>query len=159
VIHKAMLAALERSSGNDGLAAHSSGDYVEISCCDPRAFRIWSEDDFNDAIDVIVEARKQRDDDNTTKATLETVEQAFGFRATREGLLADVVLRRHCNIQRVGRYDWAHICLADGVLTSDAWALIDACEANGLATQQDVFAFLKEPSVTSEHRRRGGQQL
>ena len=92
-------------------------------------------------------------------ARLKEVEQAYGLRTCADGLLSDSELRRCFNVQEVGRYDWAHTFLADGVVTDDAWTLIDRCEDLGVIRQRDTHDFLREDWVLPQSQRRAGSQL
>jgi hypothetical protein len=57
------------------------------------------------------------------------------------------------------RFDWVHTFLQDGMLAVESWLLIDACEAHGIATHQDLHAFLKEPWQFSRRCGNGGKNL
>ena len=127
--------------------------YVEITCADPTKFEAWQEGDFLNAIDIILEARAKVDRGQLKKEKLETIEKAFGFRATADGLLASPSLRALVSFQSAVRYDWVHTFLCDGVLTSEAWRLVDAAESLGVASQADLCSFLKEKWVHPMARR------
>jgi len=122
-------------------------------------FSRWPEQDFRDAIDIIVEARRRFTEGQLPKAKLELVERAYGFRATADGVLSSPQLRDSVNFQEVIRYDWVHTMLADGVLTNAAWRMIDALEQRGLASQNDIHHFLREKWVMPAHRRNQGRAL
>ena len=112
---------------NSDRAHRSAGnEYVEIDCHEHHRFQVWRQSDLTDAVAVILEARRQADAGLATRARLERVEQAFGFRATEHGLLADEELRRCFNVVDVVRYDWVHTFLQSGAVTIDTWGLIDA---------------------------------
>jgi hypothetical protein len=138
---------------------HDEDGYVEISCCDPNKFRAWSDHAFEQAIDVIVEARSQHAAGELTKSRLVTIEQGYGYKATAEGLPFDAELRRCFRLQRVVRYDWVHTFLADGIVTGESWLVIEACASRNVATQTDLHAFLSEEWVVPKSKRHQGRNL
>ena len=71
----------------------SKPHYVTISCHDPAKFEPWREEEFREAIDLIIEARASHLRGALTKAKLETMEKTFGFRAASDGILASTTLR------------------------------------------------------------------
>ena len=128
----------------DSDRAHRVEGYVEITESNPEAFERWGDDAFHVAIDVILAARARRaTGERGWVGRHQEIEQAFGFSPTAEGLLADAELRLLAPVQRVMRYDWPHTLLADGVVTNAAWAFIRACSAQGVATQEELYAFLQ----------------
>jgi len=131
--------------GSDRACHSSSGEYVEIDCHNPDAFRLWTHADLAMATDVIVEARRRADANEITQSRLKQIEQAYGYKASQEGLLADTTLRDTFDIVSTIRYDWMHTLLADGIVTREVWALLEVAETHGIATQEDVHNFLKEP--------------
>ena len=139
--------------------AVSNPEYVEITCSDSTKFKSWEEQDFRGAIDLLVEAhgRHQRGELNATR--LDDLQKVFGFRATADGLLASAKLRPLVRFQDVLRYDWVHTFLADGVLTSEAWMVVDAAVRIGVSTQTDVHMFLKEEWGVPQYRRLQGREL
>ena len=78
---------------------------------------------------------------------------------TAQGLLADHELRECFTAQDVFRYDWVHTMLSDGLITTEAWGVIAACEVRGVCTQGDIAAFLLEGWQTHHHRRHHGRSL
>ena len=134
-------------------------NYVTISCDDHTKFEAWREKDFLEAIDLIVEARASQLRGTLSKAKLETIERAFGFRATAEGLLASTTLRSLVCWQRVLRYDWVHTFLSEGVLTTVAWKLVAGAEEAGVASQSDLHDFLKLGWTKPLHNGKGGRNL
>ena len=140
------------------LAQHHA-DYVEISCSDPAKFRAWQENDFRDAIDMLVEAHARHGRGVLTATKLGDIQKAFGFRPTAEGLLASTTLRSLTKFQEVTRYDWVHVFLQDGILTNEAWGVVSAAVHVGVCSQTDVHDFLKEEWVVPHHRRWHGRAL
>ena len=143
---------------HSGRAVHDD-TYVEIGCCEPGRFRVWPEGELRAAIDAIIVCRESVALGTIPKARLETMQQAFGFTSTRDGILASAELRALVSWQSVARYDWVHTFLCDGVLTGDAWGLIEAAGAAGLATQADLCVFLKQKWLTPYHRMHNGRTL
>ena len=139
--------------------AAADGEYVEITCCDPAKFRPWGEQDFREAIDLILEAQARRAGGRMTVAALENIERTFGFRPTADGLLASATLRSRVAFQDVVRYDWVHTFLQDGILTGEAWLLIRAAESIGVSSQADVSVFLQEGWTVPLSRRKRGRCL
>ena len=138
-------------------APHLPSRYCEISCCDSSRFRTWSNDEFETAVDVILEARRQFE--GGARVDVKIIEQAYGFHPTKEGLLANRTLRTCFKFQDVMRYDWVHTFLQDGSLTTDAWLLIQACTNHGLASNATILEFIQEEWVTPMHRRHRGRPL
>lgn len=143
---------------NSGRAEHDP-NYVEITCSDPAMFRQWPEGEFRAAVDTVIEARASCEAGDIPTARLVEVERAFGLKTTREGLLASAALRPHVEFQSVMRYDWVHTFLADGVLTCEAWRLIDQMGRERIATQADLHDFLKQKWRIPRHRRHNGRTL
>jgi len=137
------------------LAHASSDEYVEISEHDPAKFRQWGEEEFRDMADLLVAA----DAACIPKARLEEMHKGLGFAITADGLLACPELRSVIRWQDVLRYDWVHTMLSDGVLTGEAWRLVEAATKLKLATQEDLYGFLREAWVVPQHRRGQGRQL
>ena len=143
----------------DSDRAHRHAGYVEITCIDPCEFSKWDDDEFDLAIEVTVEAHRQHAEGRLEPARLEMIQQAYGFRATEGGLLADDGLRRSFRAQQVLRYDWPHTFLQDGIATCEAWLLVQASEQRGVTTQRAIYDFLKEPWVFPQHRRHQARAL
>ena len=118
-------------------AEHNEG-YVDISCVSPDEFVTWDNDELNKAIDLLILARERAGEGAIFKARLEEMTRAFGFSPTSDGLLACPTLKGVVAVASAARYDWAHTFLADGLLTTSAWLLINAAERSGLAKQQDI---------------------
>ena len=146
---------LKKDSDRAGHAEH----YVEIDCADPSAFLLWGDASFHEAVDVAVEADAQCARGELAPAELKDVQQAYGLKCTAQGLLADRALRRCFTVQDAFRYDWVHTMLADGLLTTEAWGLVAACEARGVCTQGDIAAFLQEGWEVPQYRRHQGRAL
>ena len=130
---------------NSERAIHSRGAYVEIDCHEPGRFQCWTHAELQIAIDVVVLADQQFHAGQITKERYEHARTRLGFKATREGLLADPELRARMDFIDVLRYDWAHTFLSDGIIGAEIWALIDKGAQHGLFDQDTVHAFLCEP--------------
>ena len=140
--------------------AHTHPDrYVEISCSDPSLFKSWREEDFRETIDMLVEAHARRARGLITATKLDYLQKAFGFQSTADGLLASTTLRALTRFQEITRYDWVHIFLADGILTGEAWMVLEAAKRIGVCSQADVHRFLKDEWAAPAHRRRQGRAL
>ena len=118
--------------------------YIEIDCHDPSKFRTWRNADLAKAVDVCVEAFQQQAAGEMSKKALKETQQALGFKATPDGLLADRELRCLVDFMGVLRYDWPHTFLADGVVGGEIWALLAAGKMHGLLSQEAVHLFLQE---------------
>ena len=138
-----------------GLADHKTG-YVEITCGDPTLFKAWPDADFCAAIDNLVRARIDVGRGHGTQAELQHKQRAVGFKPTPESVLASIDLRSVIAWQQTLRFDWVHTFLADGAMTTEAWLLIESCQAHGVASQVDVRNFLQEDWRVPRHRRCGG---
>ena len=137
--------------------AHAVDGYVEITWRNPAQFEKWDDVAFYDAMDVILAARaKMEAGERGWARRWHEIEKAFGFSPTPSGLVSDLELRSHVPVQRVVRYDWAHTLLADGVVTSAAWSFIRSCAAHGVATQEDLYAFLRQSWIFPAFRRSSG---
>ena len=137
-------------------AEHNSR-FVEIDCHSSAKFKTWRSGELAEAIDVVVEAHRQRIGGAMTASRLKEVQRHLGFRATQEGLLPDPVLRHHIDWVKVLRYDWAHTFLGDGILGADMWQVIEAAEKCKLFRQQDIQHFLQESWVfpfATRHKQR-----
>ena len=125
---------------------------VDITCADPTKFALWSQSDFNDAVDVVAEASRRCADGELPKARLEEISKCFGLSATPNGLLADEELRATFNALEVFRYDWVHTFLSNGVLTTDLWALVCQAEKLRLSSQRQLSDFLRDWQVPKHNR-------
>ena len=139
------------------LAHESSGDYVHISESDPSKFRQWSAKDFTEMADLLATADAQAA--TMPKARLNEMHKGLGFAITADGLLACEQLRSVVQWQEVLRYDWVHTLLSDGVLTGEAWRVVTAAEKCKVATQEDLFRFLREAWVAPQNRRDQGRHI
>ena len=126
-----------------GRAEHAPrADHVEIACHEPHRFRVWGDAALRDAVGTIIEARERVNRGELPQARLNEIQQAYGFSATREGLLAD---RPLCDVVRplsTMRYDWMHTLLSSGPLLNETWALLSKGAELEVATQEDLHAYL-----------------
>ena len=139
---------------NSGRAQHNR-EYVEIDCHDTSKFQCWSNTELATTIDICAEAHEQHAAGRMTRVAYEDVRMRLGFRATKEGLLADPDLRRHIDWMGTLRYDWPHTFLADGIVGAEIWALVAAGEKHNIFSQKSLYEFLKEPwqfSRASNHK-------
>lgn len=143
---------------NSNRACHVDG-YHEMTCVDPKAFKILSAVELHKAIDVLLLARAKAAALEIPKVRYNEMVMAFGFHPTPNGLLADRELRATVPVVQAFRYDWVHTFLSDGLVTCAAWALVKkACELE-LATQNDLNIFLSLPWKFSKRREHHGRQL
>ena len=126
-----------------GRAEHAPrANHVEIACHEPHRFRVWGDAALHDTNGTNVEARERVNRGELYQARLIEIQQAYGFSATREGLLAD---RQLCDVVRplsTMRYDWMHTLLSSGPLLNETWALLSKAAELEVATQEGLHAFL-----------------
>ena len=137
-------------------AQHNS-DYVEIDCHDPTKFKCWSNTELATTIDICAEAHALYSAGRMQKGVYQGIQKRLGFRARKDGLLADPELRRHIDWMGTLRYDWPHTFLADGFVGAEIWALVAAGEKHKLFSQKSLYDFLKEPwqfSRTGHHKQK-----
>ena len=137
----------------------TNASYVEISCSESTKFNSWKEKDFREAIDLVVEAHARRSRGTLTAARLDAYQKTFGFRATADGLLASTTLRSLTPFLEVIRYDWVHVFLADGIVTGEAWRVVETASHINICNQHDVSTFLKVAWQMPRHRRGQGRAL
>ena len=123
--------------------AHRSPGFVEITCCDHDAFRSQSSSDVFAIADMLVAAKKRVDEGTMTKIRWERLEFVNGINTNEDGLLTDLTLRPYLDVVGAMRYDWLHNLLQDGVLTTEAFHFLKACEPFGVRPR-DLQAFLKD---------------
>ena len=135
------------------------GKYVDITEDDCSRFKLWPTADFLQMADLLAEAADTHLAGGMSTRKLLQMRKSLGFRTTRESLLVCPRLRPHIDWLSVIRYDWAHTFLAGGVLTTALWLLIRACERANIATQADIYMFLKEPWEVPRHRKYSGRKM
>ena len=129
-------------------------DHVDITSHEPSRFKVWEQGEVYHVIDAVLLCSERVARGELPKARLQEMVEAFGFRPTPNGLLANAALRECVDIHSVTRFDWVHTCLSDGVLSTATWILISAAESAEIATQADLNAFLAQPwgrPKTSNH--------
>lgn len=139
---------------NSDLAARI-GDCVEITCTDQGALIQRSAQDFEDDVDLVLEAGTEFAAGRLTRARFEEIEQAAGQNWNPLGFASDPVLRRHCRPLDVLCGDWVHGVLNDGILCSEMRCFVNADEA----TLQDYEAFMKSDLRFPNHFMTKGKQL
>ena len=136
-----------------------AGELVEISCHDPGRFILWDEEDLENTIDMLVEAKGRRDRRTLTRDKLGSLEKAFGFSANPHGILADAELRsRGVHIWSLCMYDWMHTAFQNGVVTEEVFLYTKACKHVGFDHNQ-LENFFREPWVFPFSRRSKGKSL
>ena len=118
-------------------AVHSD-DHVEITSHEPSRFRLWGYQDLCDTIDALLLCRDRVLGGSLPKVRLENMQRMTGYKPTADGLLACQRLRTQINLLGVARYDWVHVFLADGLLSTEVWLTIDAARRAGLCTVADL---------------------
>ena len=121
----------------------SARKYVTTSCTDTEAFRTWRSQDLRQAASVLIQARQRHAAGEIPKARVEEIQQAYGYRFTSDGIVADEELSRTIDWPNVFKYDWVHIMLSGGVMVHAAWSVLAACEEHGLPGQAELSEFLK----------------
>ena len=133
-------------SRGSGRAAAGPGElYVETTCSDPTKFRTWTSADLQTAAGVLIEARRRHAAREIPKARVDTIEQAYGFKFSEQGLVADARLAGIIDWPVACKYDWVHTLLSGGApLMVVLWRLISACEEFGLPGQAELHGFLQQ---------------
>ena len=117
--------------------------YVTIACADASQFELWTQEGARAMARDVVAAREDVSAGRRRKAYLETLQKAWGFSVTADGLLARQALQDEVSLTHTVRFDWVHTLLADGSLQASAWLLIEMCEKLQVAKQTDLSEFLQ----------------
>ena len=88
-------------------------------------------------------ARQRHASGEIPYARVEEIQQAYGYRFSAHGLLADDELSAIIDWTTVVQYDWVHIMLSGGVLMRAVWSMLAVCEELGLPGQRELCEFLK----------------
>lgn len=123
--------------------AHRSPGHVEITCCDHDAFRLQRSSDLFETADLLVASKRRVAEGTMTKVRWEHLEMITGLNTNEDGILSDPVLRQHIDVVSVTRYDWLHNLLQDGVMTTETFHFLKACEPHGVRPT-DLQKFLRD---------------
>ena len=123
--------------------AHRSPGHVEMTCCDYSAFRLQSSSDLFAIADLLLAAQQKVAEGTMTKIRWNQLEIINGLNTNEDGLLTDPMLRTYLDPIGALRYDWLHNMLQDGVMTTETFQFLRACEPHGVRPQ-DLQAFLRD---------------
>ena len=121
----------------------SSRQYVTTACTDVTAFHTWRNADLQRAWAVLALARQRHASGEIPYARVEEIQQAYGYRFSADGLVADDELSAIIDWTTVVQYDWVHVMLSGGVLLRVVWSMLAVCEELGLPGQRVLCEFLK----------------
>ena len=146
---------------NSGRAAAGPGDlYVETTCSDPGKFRSWTNRDMQEAAQVLVQARRRFANGEIPFARINTIQQAYGFKFSESGLVADADLGRIIDWPLACKYDWVHTLLSGGApLMVAVWGLIAACDNVGLPGQAQLHDFLRRGWCVPKAAQHGSRDI
>jgi len=99
---------------------------VEITCADSSLMRVGSKQEFEDACDIVAEGCRRWQANTISKAMYETVRDTNGMKWIAGGLAYDLEVREKTNIHKAITMDWVHSFFQDGVVTVEAWLVLNA---------------------------------
>ena len=97
--------------------------YVDISCSDWVQFRQWTIAEVLAVVDGVLAQRDSFENGHIRITRLREHIKNAGFCVTKDGLLADVILRGIFNFLDVVRYDFMHTAFQDGFMSNAMWLL------------------------------------
>ena len=97
--------------------------YVDISCSHWVQFRQWAIAEVLAVIDSVLAQRDSFENGDIGITRLREYIKSAGFCVTKDGLLADVVLRGIFNFLDVCRYDFMHTAFQGGFMSTSMWLL------------------------------------
>ena len=100
-----------------------SDGYVDISCSDWAQFRQWATAEVLAVIDGILAERDRFEHGVISATRLKEHIKSAGFCVTKDGLLADLVLREIFDFHYVFRYDFMHVAFQDGFMSNAMWLM------------------------------------
>ena len=138
-------------------AGHCVGprQYVETSCTQPELFRTWDATQLRAAADVLILARRRHAAGKIAYARIDEIQQAYGYRCTVDGIIADPELSAIMHWPSAFQYDWVHTMLSGGVLMNATWTLLARCDHLRLPGQESLCAYLQD-WVSPNRARQGG---
>ena len=92
---------------------------------------------------MVAEAHRRWDRGEITKAFCEKVRDLHGMNWIPGGVSHDLTLRRLTDVYGAITFDWVHTCLQDGVLTCEAWLMLDSSISNAHLSRADIESFFK----------------
>ena len=116
---------------------------VEITCADASKMHVATKEEFEDACDIVAEGCRRWQDGRITKTMYEVVRNMNGMNWIAESLAYDLEVRAKTNIHKAITIDWVHSFLQDGVVTVEAWLVLDAHghgEQDGRAAIERFFS-------------------
>ena len=116
---------LKKDSGTAEL--DPAANFVEVSCADPTRFRLHTSADVFTAADLVSAVHAQWTAGMMTKTRFENLQKTCGLKFEPDGILLDPELRRHVDVVDSTVIDWVHTALQDGVFTTEAFLLVQAC--------------------------------
>ena len=142
-------------------AAAGPGElYVETTCSDPAKFRSWTSSDLQQAAQVLIQARRRFDAEEIPFARIKTMQQAYGYKFSEQGLVADSELGRIIDWPIACKYDWVHTLLSGGApLMVAVWRLIAACDEVGLPGQAQLHEFLQQGWCVPKAAQHGSRDI
>ena len=136
----------------------TGGEYVGICCEDFAGMQRWTKEELEATIDMLVEAKRGVLAGTMASVACEDFDQACGFNANVDGLLADVFLRDHFNVCEHPWFDWMHNMLQNGTMTDEAWLLCKAAMDHGFPLN-GVEAFVRDGWEFPKFKRTKGKVL
>ena len=142
------------------LGSRLDGDgYVDISCSDWAQFRQWATAEVLAVIDGILAERGNFEHGVISATRLKEHIKSAGFCVTKDGLLADLVLREIFNFHEVFRYDFMHTAFQDGFMSNAMWLMCKSVFEVKYGRSNDatpLLSFLRElqfPQSRADGRR------
>ena len=109
---------------NSGME-HVDG-YVDVTCSDLTQMRRWTHDHWLRNVDSVLDARERHERGELSTAGLKSDIKAAGFCVTKQGLLADPVLREVVSFLGAFKYDYMHTAFQDGFMSNAMYLIVDA---------------------------------
>ena len=121
--------------------ADTDRSFVEISCSDISRFGKASSRDIYNDVDTLQEAYDRWQSGRMTKTRFNNLEKTCGLNWAPHGVFWDKRLRRKIDFASVITIDWVHTMLSDGVLSVEAYLVIEA--AGDRASMKDLENYMK----------------
>ena len=129
---------------NSGVAEMDPATWVEVSCPDPRRFRLHTSADLFTNADLVSVAHARWTGGLITKIRFENLEKTCGLKHAPDGILLDGELRRHVDVVGSTVIDWVHTALQDGVFTREVLLLMLACGETLEIGFEDIREYMKD---------------
>ena len=124
--------------------AHRIPNCVEASCTDKTRFIERTDQDFEDDVDLVIDAGREYAANNIGVTRLNEIEMVTGQKFNPLAWYADEELRRYMRPLRILNQDWVHGVLSDGSLFKEINLLVRADHAT---SREDYEAFLKSSDL------------